>query len=346
MKILAVGPLWRGSNAGGLFRALSRQGCLLEVVDEFYYVSLQTKNTSTKILERIIRPLQAKEFNNAIKQKISVFKPEVVLVYKGVFVQPDTLLFARQQNCKLVLFYPDVSMTNHGPNIPKCIPLYDLVFTTKTFGITDMRNMFGVKNAYFIEHGFDPEIHRKISLPDKEKRDFSCDVSFIGTFSLKKEAWLAAIKEQLPGVNLKIWGAQWNKATNPAIKDAIQHTAVLGDLYAIAIQSSLINLGILSEKVVGSSSGDLITSRTFHIPGSGGFLLHERNEESVLYFKEDEEAGFFDGPDELVKKIRYYLDNPALRETIKEAGFQRALRDHALDVRAKTVIDHINELFA
>ena len=70
MVILAIGPLWRGSNAGGLFRALSREGCLIEIVDEFYYISLQTKKKFTKVLERVIRPLQTDEFNTAIKKKI------------------------------------------------------------------------------------------------------------------------------------------------------------------------------------------------------------------------------------------------------------------------------------
>ena len=150
MKICAVGPLWRGSNAGGLFRAMGRQGCLLEVVDEFYFISLQTKKKSTKIIERIIRPIQINEYNNAIKQKIQVFKPDILFVYKGAFVYPETLVFAKKHKCKLVLFYPDVSMTNHGKNIPRSIPLYDLIFTTKTFGITDMQKMYGVTNAQFI----------------------------------------------------------------------------------------------------------------------------------------------------------------------------------------------------
>lgn len=344
MRILAIGPLWRGSNAGGLFRALSRLGCLLEVVDEFYFISLQTKTKTTKALERIIRPLQEAEFNHAIKKKISLFTPDIVLVYKGAFVRPETLVFAKQNNCKLALFYPDVSMTFHGANIPKSIPHYDLVFTTKTFGIKDLESKFGVKNACFIPHGFDPEIHRKLPVSDKDKNKFACDVSFIGTWSPKKELWLSVLKQKCPEINLKIWGEQWNKSNTAALKPSIQYTGILGDLYAIAIQCSTINLGILSERVAGASSGDLITSRTFHIPGSSGFLLHERNEESVLYFKENEEAGFFSDAEEMATLVKYFLSNDALREQIKDAGYKRALKDHSLDERAKTVLALLNTL--
>ncbi len=343
MRILSIGPLWRGSNAGGLFRALSREGCLIEVVDEFYFVSLQTRKKSTKILERLIRPLQEDEFNRAIKKQVEIFRPDILFVYKGVFVTTDTLSFARTHQCKLVLFYPDVSMSAHGANIPRAIPMYDLVFTTKTFGIRDLEAKYGVKNAHFIPHGFDPDIHRKLKFSSEEHAIFGCDVSFVGTWSAKKGKWLAYLKDQIPGINLKIWGDQWSKA-DPILKSSIQGRPVVGDLYALAIQCSTINLGILSEQVVGASSGDLITSRTFHIPAASGFMLHERNEESVLYYKENEEAAFFDGPEELVAKVKNYLKDDTGREQIRIAGHKRALADHSLDARAKVIIDRFKLL--
>jgi glycosyltransferase involved in cell wall biosynthesis len=343
-RVLSIGPLWRGSNAGGLFRALSREGCLIEVVDEFYFVSLQTKTKLTKILERAIRPMQETEFNNAIKNKVNIFKPDVLLVYKGVFVRPETLTYARANGCKLMLFYPDVSMTAHGKNIPNSIPLYDLVFTTKTFGIRDMEEKYGVKNTFFIPHGFDPDIHRQLEISEQEQAIFGCDASFIGTWSLKKEKWLAHLKESIPELKLRIWGDQWNKTTADSLKSSVQGRSVVGDLYALAIQCSKINLGILSEQVSGASSGDLITSRTFHITAASGFMLHERNEESVLYYKEDIEAGFFDGPEELVEKVKKYLHDDAAREKIRIAGHKRALADHSLDARARVIINRMKQL--
>lgn len=343
MRILAIGPLWRGSNAGGLFRALSRAGCLIEVLDEFYFVSLKTEKKIPKILERAIRPMQETGFNDAIKRTITTFRPQIVLVYKGVFVKPSTLEFAKAHNCKLVLFYPDVSMTVHGENIPRSIPLYDLIFTTKTFGIRDMKEKYGVKNAVFVPHGFDPEIHRPLEPGPEERAIFGCDASFIGTWSPKKEHWLSVLKENIPNLDLKVWGDQWNKSTAPSLQSSIQGKPIVGDLYALAIQCSSINLGILSEKVSGASSGDLITSRTFHIPGASGFMLHERNDESVQYFTEDVEAVFFDGPEELVEKVRKYHSDGTARENIRTAGYKRACKDHSLDARASLILNYIKQ---
>ncbi len=344
MNILSIGPLWRGSNAGGLFRALSRQGCIIETIDEFYYVSLQSKSTVLKIFEKTIRPLQEKEFNTTIRKKIQLSKPDILFIYKGAFVQSETLEFAKKNKCKLALFYPDVSLTFHGKNIPASIPLYDIIFTTKTFGIDDLSQKFGVKNSIFIPHGFDPEMHRKLAIDEKTLSIFGCDVSFIGAWSPKKEKILSLLKEKLPQINLKIWGDLWNRANSENIISSIQGNSVLGDLYALAIQCSKINLGILSEKVSGASSGDLITSRTFHIPGASGFMLHEKNIESIQYFKEDEEVVFFEDSEDLVNKITYYLNNPELRTKIQNAGYQRALLEHSLDSRAKTIIKYLKNI--
>lgn len=344
MRILCVGPLWRGSNAGGLFKALSRQGCMIEIADEFYHISLQSKDKVTKVMERLIRPRQVKEFNTSIQNKIKLFDPEVLLVYKGTFVTPDTLLLARERGCRLALFFPDVSTTAHGPYIPQCIPHYELIFTTKTFGIKDMSEKYGVKNMKLVPHGYDPEIHRQIPITAKELAIYGNDASFIGTWSPKKEQWLTYIKENVPGIDLKIWGGQWFKATSAVLKDSIQGTEILGDLYAMAIQCSKINLGILSEQRVGSSSGDLITSRTFHIPGAAGFMLHERNDESLACFEEDKECGFFDGPEEMVQQIKRFLPNEQLRNEIRMAGHRRALKDHSLDARAQTVLGYLRSM--
>jgi spore maturation protein CgeB len=170
MKVLALGPLWRGSNAGGLFRAMSRQGCIIEVIDEFYFISLQSKVKTTKIAERLIRPRQIIEYNNAIIRKIDLFKPDVVFVYKGAFVLPATLDYAKERNCMLALFYPDVSMTAHGPNIPQCIPKYKVIFTTPTVSIRKFIESWSylpnTKKTF-------PAMYR-LSAPIRQKRKNGC----------------------------------------------------------------------------------------------------------------------------------------------------------------------------
>jgi hypothetical protein len=343
MRILCIGPLWRGSNAGGLFKAFSRKGCLIDIVDEFYHMSMNGQDTAAKALYKLIRPFQAKQYNKDIIDRINIFKPQIFFVFKGTFVFAETLAYAKKMGCKLALFYPDVSMTAHGAYLSKAIPQYDIIFTTKSFGEKDLQAQFGISKSYFVPHGFDPEIHRKINIAEEERNIFSCDTSFIGTWSPKKEMYLSTLVEKLPGINLKIWGTQWEKASNKQLTQALQNQPIFGDMYAMAIQCSKINLGILSEQVRGASSGDLITSRTFHITGAGGFLLHEQNEESVLYYQEGVEAAFFADAGEMADKVAYYLANDDLRVSIADNGYKKANLLYSLDNRAEYILDIIKK---
>lgn len=339
-KIICVGPQWRGSNAGALFKAFSRLGHVVDVVDENYYINFTNLRLLTRIIDKLFFKQHALEFNEAVLRSASSLKPDFVLIYKGAFVFPETIKILKK-NCVVVNFYPDVSFRTHGKYLPQTLPLYDWIFTTKTFGISDLKKELGIDKVSFIPHGYDPEIHRPLEVSASLHASLSCDVSFIGTYSPKKEKYLSALMHALPQLKLLIWGSGWEQATTRVLQNSIQNKTVVGDLYALAIKASRINLGILSESVGGASSGDLITSRTFHIPASGGFMLHERTRESVLYYEEDKECVFFETQEELIAKVQYYLLNESERENITKSGMDRAMKEHAIDVRANAVISFV-----
>ena len=343
-KILCVGPTWRGSNAGGMFRALSRIGNLISVVDENYYINLSNHEFKVKALDRIFRNWHIQEFNQAILDEADSFEPDFVLVYKGAFVLPDTLQKLKSKGLKLINFYPDVSFRTHGSLLALTLPLYNHVFTTKTFGIFDMKDQLGITSSTFIPHGFDPDIHRVLDISGFNNEYFACDISFIGGWSAKKESLLFAIKTKNPSANIKIWGGRWENCKSDILKPSIQYKSITGDLYTIGILSSKINLGLLHERVEGASSGDLITSRTFHIPGAGGFMIHERTPEIGLYFEENKEIACFETEEELVEQVTFYLQNDAERVKIAKDGHTRALKDHSLDKRAALVMSHIEPI--
>jgi len=91
----------------------------------------------------------------------------------------------------------------------------------------------------------------------------------------------------------------------------------------------------------------VITARTFEVPASGGFMLHERTSEAVHYFEDGKECAFFDDADDLVAKIRYYLAHDDERRAIAEAGHRRVLSSsYSYDDRVETVVAKCRELRA
>jgi spore maturation protein CgeB len=343
-RILCIGETWLGSDARASFAALQRLGQSTQVLDESRYVTNKLPGTIGKGLRKIFRPLLVNQLSRDVLRSINEFKPHCLFVFKGNWVHPSILQSCRDQSVIAINYYPDVSFLSHGPYIPRSLPLYDHVFSTKTYGVGDMKAQLSIQKASFLEPGYDPDLHQPVQLTEAEREIYGCDVVFIGTWSRKKEALLSALRHQLPAIDLKIWGCQWGKSRSPNLGASIVGREVTGADYTRAIRGSSICLGLLSEAGKGSSSGDLITARTFQIPACGAFMLHERNSEVVRYFEEDREAGFFETPEELAQKVRYYLDHPAERERIAAHGLDRSLRDgYAIDGRMKVVLDWLGQ---
>ena len=282
-------------------------------------------------------------FQRAVLDEVEVFRPDCVLVFKGNGVSPALLRDLRARGLCLVNFYPDVSFLCHGKDVREGLALYHHIFTTKSFGIADMQRILGLESAEFLPHGFDPDIHRPLCVRPDDMEALGADASFIGTWSPKKEAMLASLAAVSPHIRLRIWGSQWEKATAPQIRGVVGGRHLLGDTYPLAIGASRINIAILSEQREGASSGDLTTSRTFHIPASGGFMLHERTHELLQFYDEGKEVACFGSAEELVEKTRYYLDNEEEREAIRLAGHRRCVAENSLDGRATRIVQWFRE---
>lgn len=296
-----------------------------------------------RIVRKVLRPLLVRELTLSAKQFADAFYPELVFVFKGNAVHPNLIRFYKGRGVPVVNFYPDVSFHVHGPYIPRALPLYDHVFTSKSWGVADMKEQLGVNHISVLEHGYDPELDHPLLMSDAERARFCCDVIFIGTWSPKKEMLLSYLKRALPDTRVMIWGGYWEKSTAPELTGSIVGAPIIGDGYSKVLQAASICLGILSESRKGASSGDLVTSRTFNIPACGAFMLHERNEEVLRYFREDEEAAFFESPDELVDRVEFYLQNPARRAEVAQGGRERCEKSgYSIDDRMKHVIQWLD----
>ena len=85
--------------------------------------------------------------------------------------------------------------------------------------------------------------------------------------------------------------------------------------------------------------------KSFEIAGCGGFLLAERSEGHAQRFREDEEAVFFTGREELVAKIERYLPDEAARARIASAGCARALRDgYHNDRQVGLIVERVRQI--
>jgi len=148
-------------------------------------------------------------------------------------------------------------------------------------------------------------------------------VSFIGTpYDDRAQTleWLAR-----RGIQVSISGNRraWERALGAQAFSGLYGGGELYlQQYREGIWRSKINLSFLTW-----SNQDEFVHKSFEIAGCGGFLLAERSDGHMRRFREDEEAAFFTGRDELAEKIRRYLPDEAARARIAAAGHARAVRD-------------------
>ena len=339
-RAIVVCDQWLGSNGYAGMKALRRAGWSVTVVPEWEFVPVRWRRSGMRALGRAIRRAAVAEFTAELLRQADRVRPEFLLVFKGTFVSAEAIQELQARGVRSYCFFPDVSFRAHGSLLPRALPRYDWVFSTKTFGLRDMREQLGITRASLLLHAYDADLHRPVPLSDWDRARYSCDVSFIGTWSPKKEESLAELHRQRPNLRMRIWGEQWDRASSPALRSAIAGHEIPGEEYVRAIRASTINLGLLSERRAGASGDDRITSRTFHIPACGGFMLHERTDELLTHFVEDRSVACYDGVDQLVQRVDQYLADPDRRASISEAGLAVVRARHSWDHRIAEILSH------
>lgn len=135
-----------------------------------------------------------------------------------------------------------------------------------------------------------------------------------------------------------VWGPGWHKVRK--FSEVYRGNGVYGENYAKAICASKISIGLLSKTGL-----DDITTRSLEIPACGTFMLAERTQEHLKYFREGAEAEFFDGEKELLEKCRYYLAHEEVRKRIAAAGRQACLTSgYSYHDRMQEMMEEIEKL--
>ena len=341
-RALVVCDQWLGSDGYASMKSLRRAGWDVHVIPEWEYVPVRWRTGPMKALGRILRPAAERQLRNELLLQARRLAPEFLLVFKGRFITPGTIAAIRRMGVRCYNFYPDVSFRAHGPHLPRVLPEYDWIFTTKSFGRADMREQLGITRASVLMFAFDPDLHHPMRLSARDEETYAADISYIGTWSPKKETLLAEIARQRPAIRLRIWGEQWHKAriADQAFRRAIAGREVVGAEFVKAICASKINLSIMSEQRVGASKGDQVATRTFSVPACGAFVIHERTDEVLQLFREGEEIVCYDGVDDLIAKVDRYLADDAGRRDIAARALAVVRARHSWDTRIGDIVAH------
>lgn len=109
------------------------------------------------------------------------------------------------------------------------------------------------------------------------------------------------------------------------------------DVMPHVFKNSKINLNITLRSI---RSG--MPLRAWDIMGAGGFLLTNFQEDFLDYFVPGEDFDYYDGTDDLLSKIEYYLSHDKEREEIAHNAFLKVSLAHTYEHRVDTMLQIMN----
>ena len=338
LRVLFLGENWYGSCARACCYALRRLGCDVTDIDVQTIIP-QWRQRSNRAVARLLQPHVVREYNQLILDLTSQIRPDILLAFKGSFVESRTLETLRQSQIALYNYYPDTSPSAHGRLLTESIRGYDCVFYTKKFWSLNLPEALASRPAAFLPHGYDPDVHQVQSLDPRDTADYGHDVTVIASHTLHKERLLFELVRRCPNLDLHIYGSRWVESSRSSeLNSHIRGFALFGSQYAKALRAAHISLAIMSGKVDGVAQGDETTTRTYEIPACGGFMLHERTPELLELYDEGKEVACFGSVEELAFKIEYYLAHPEERAAIARAGHLRCVPAYSYDQRMKEIL--------
>lgn len=145
----------------------------------------------------------------------------------------------------------------------------------------------------------------------------------------QRERFVVFLKRKL-GDTFALYGERWDRTYGlpcqppmPSYDDYLNH-----------FRTTAINLNF-----VNGNSDSGLNMRHFEITAAGGFLLCYHQPEIEDLFAVGRECDTFHNEQELLEKIRFYLEQPQRRIDIAAAGQRRTLSQHLYSHRLRSMLD-------
>lgn len=285
-------------------------------------------------------------------------------------IEPETLEKIKALGIVTINWYCNASYQLHL--VSEISPHYDYCLVPEKFRLKDYQNM-GARPLY-CQEAANPSIYRPYDLPQEfdvvfigqAYGDRPDNLKFLREQGIDARAWgpgwrqfshaprvvaarnfkrllhlgkrmthVITGQEKMKNIlqTIKQWGQQ------PSFADEIVGPP-LSDIEMIKMYSrARINIGFSSCGETSRQKERIlqIRLRDFEIPMSGGFYMIEYMEDLEEFFEIGKELVCYKDLADLAEKIKYYLAHPEERELIRQAGYQRCLRDHTWQKRFEMV---------
>jgi spore maturation protein CgeB len=342
LDVLVLGESDPAGLTGSYARGFESLGLSVEVADYYGVRDGGIPRWLPGVGHRLASAIRRPRAEGWIVQRVRERRPRLIFMVKcdDLTGQLYGELRAVSPGARLSAFHPDDpfntrGLFRRGPSHARAIAQLRSVDDYFIWAprLVTAATKAGARHARYLAFGFDQSLHGPVESSAGELQRFRADVSFVGNWDAKREAWLSAFEGA--GLDLAVWGSEYwrDRCTSRYLRSCWRGGNVTGPAFCRAITGAKVCVNILRPQNDGGHN-----MRTFEVPGCGGMLLAEWNDDQARHFVPDREAVYARSPADLVALARRYCEDSRSRETIRLAGYQQALRN-TYAARAREVWD-------
>ena len=302
-----------------------------------FYQSLKDLGNEVSLFDYMaeLKRLGKAEMNQQLLDPVQSSKPDLAMfsLYTDQ-LEPAAVSQLRQHTRTLCFFHDDTWRVEFSQFWARH---FDFFTTPDVYGERKYAAL-GLLNAIHFPFGCNEKLYRKTGVPKKYA------VSFVGAWHPYREWLIKRLHRE--GFAVKAVGYRWPGGivsheqmvalfNESRINLNMSNSASWDARYLLASPRGLIN------RIRSPKSVEQLKARHFEINGSGGFQLSYYVEGLERHYEIGTEIGVYLDPDDLLQKVKLYLADDALRESVARAGHQRTLAEHTFQKRFARVFERM-----
>jgi spore maturation protein CgeB len=260
------------------------------------------------------------------------WRPDIVLVIKGGPITPEVVgRMKARRDMVFVNFFPD----NPLWMLPfECLEAYDVFFTKERYALRTLQSV-GLRNLHYLPMYCVPAEHHPVTLTPDERQRYRADLSLVGS----RYAYRERLVRELRDYPLRVWGAGWTRAVDPAVRRLVAGGAVFGHAKRCVYSGSTLSLNPHHpmNDIVG------VNTRTFELAAAGVCQVADLKDDLTTLFKPGEELLTYRDVTELKRVLDHYLERPDEARAIGANARRRALAEHTLRHRVDEMLAVIGD---
>ena len=289
---------------------------------------------SASVLNKIIYRLGLSTIIQKIQKKLKSFilekNPTIVIVFKGMEITPETLLWIKNKGIKIYNYNPDHPFIFSGrgsgnANVTNSIKLYDYYFSYADDAVKELIKL-GVKSQK-IPFGFDATgfVYKELT-----KENEVVKTCFLGNADKFRAQFINELA--ILGLEIDVFGENWNEFKMN--KGVTISTAKYGSDFWLTLQKYAIQLNLLRPHNYTTHN-----MRSFDIPGAGGIMLAPHTDDHASFFKDQSEVFlFYDVNDAFQICIQVLVLTFEERQQLRKEARIKALNEHTYSHRIGDLI--------